>query len=186
MRGASSARARAARGALAVALLGSLCAACAAPSLPARRGDGDVVGEAAPFRLASVVDQGDAARRAALRLVLDGLDLDAAGRHAPALRSYERALQVDPTSPYAYLALARHHVARGRPAQALAFVDKTEALLRVQSEWNPGLEAHLSGLRGAALRSLGRAQQAAPLLARARDLAPAAWGDGELGPEELR
>ena len=64
-----------------------------------------------------------------MRLVLAGLDADEAGRSAEASSLYERALQVDPTNPYAWLALARQEVFEGDPDRGLADLDKAESLL---------------------------------------------------------
>jgi tetratricopeptide (TPR) repeat protein len=138
------------------------------------------------FHLSDVATQGDPAFRASMRLVLDGLDSDAAGDPDLALVRYERALQVDATNPYAYLALARHQVEGEDPPSALPFLDKAQALLRAQGELSPGVEAHLDGLRGSALLASRRRDAALPLLERARSLAPQAWSDGRLDPEELR
>jgi tetratricopeptide (TPR) repeat protein len=83
-----------------------------------------------------------------LRLVLQGLDEDGAGRGDRALSSYERAIQIDSTNPYAYLALARHEVEAERWERALEALDQAELLFG--AEGAPGLEAHLVVLRGAA------------------------------------
>ena len=141
---------------------------------------------APPFSLTEVAQEGDAARRASMRLVLRGLDEDQALRPAQALALYERALQVDPNNPFAYLALARHHADGEDPQRALAFLDKAEALL-AHSEWrSPGLEADLVGIRGAALYASGRIPSALPLLERARHLSPTVWNDARLDASELR
>lgn len=139
-----------------------------------------------PLRLSERVDRGDPARRASTRLVLDGLDEDAAGRSGLARAAYERALQVDPSNPWAYLALARHHAESRAPGRALPFLDKAEASIRAEGEASPGVEAHLVGLRGVAARGAGRTDEAEALLERARTLAPEVWTDGRLSAEELR
>ena len=59
--------------------------------------------------MGSLESVGDPARRASNRLLAAGLDRDIQGKPSLALGQYERALQVDPTNPYAYLVLARHH-----------------------------------------------------------------------------
>lgn len=141
---------------------------------------------APPFRLSDVAEEGDAARRASMRLVLRGLDEDGALRPAQALALYERALQVDPNNPFAYLALARHHADGLEPQRALAFLDKAEALLDRSPWWSPGLEANLLGIRGSALYASGRIPSALPLLERARHLSPTVWSDARLDASELR
>ena len=121
-----------------------------------------------------------------MRLVLRGLDEDQTLRPAPALSLYERALQVDPNNPFAYLALARHHAAGPDPQRALAFLDKAEALLGHSEGLPPGLEADLVGIRGSALYASGRIPSALPLLERARHLSPTVWSDARLDASELR
>lgn len=141
---------------------------------------------AAPFHLTAVAGQGDPARRASTRLVLQGLDADADGLPDSARSSYERALQVDPSNPWIYLALARQQAEGSNPARALAFLDQCEALLRSQGELAPGVEAHLDGLRGIALMASGREAEGRERLERARELAPEVWSDGVLDAYELR
>ena len=138
-----------------------------------------------PFVISSLAS-GDPARRASNRLLLDGLDRDAEARPELALGLYQRALQVDPTNPYAFLVLARHHAEGLAPERAFSFLDKSDALLGREPAVPPGVEAHLAGLRGAALHAAGRRAEAAPLLERARRLAPGAWSDGHLSARELR
>ena len=162
-------------GVLVVALAALGCAGILGPGIGAET-----------FHLSDQATSGDPAYRASMRLVLDGLDADAAADPDRALVRYERSLQVDATNPYAYLALARHRVEGEDPLSALPFLDKTEALLRAQGELSRGVEAHLDGLRGSALLASRRRTEALPLLERARSLAPAAWSDGRLDPEELR
>lgn len=184
--------------ALAPALMLPLALACASPSRPSRpapaprrpapavRPPPSQPSAAPPFRLEAFTTEGDAARRASVRLVLDGLEADADGDGDGATRTYQRALQVDPANPYAYLALARSYQERGNPARALAFLDKAEALLSAQRARDASVEALIVGLRAEALGDTGREREAAPLRARARALAPAAWSDGRLDAGELR
>jgi len=117
---------------------------------------------------------------------LTGVDADADAQPDLARGDYENALRVDPSNPYAYLALARSHVAGPTPMRAFDFADKAESLLRAEGAWNPRVEAHVVGLRGAAYAASGRREQAEPLLARARSLDPWAWNDGNLAASELR
>jgi tetratricopeptide (TPR) repeat protein len=161
--------------AAAVALLGAACAPVSFPGQP--------VGA---LRLSQVADQGDAERRSSMQLVLRGLESDADARPHEALSDYQTALRVDPGNPYAYLALARHHVYGRTPERALDFLDKAESLLRAQGAWAPPVEAQVVGLRGAALSFMGRPGDAAPLLERARTIDPWVWNDGALGAAELR
>lgn len=134
------------------------------------------------LRLSRVAGSGDAARRASLRLVLSGLDADGAGRTAEASSLYERSLQVDPTNPYAWLALARQEVFEGDPDRGLAHLDKAEALLGSDE----AAAAHLAGIRGAGLRAVGDDALAEPFLREARERAPDLWADGQLDALELR
>ena len=129
---------------------------------------------------------GDATRRASTRLVLDGLDSEVEGQPRMALSQYERAIQLDATNPYAYLALARYYADRPDPDRTVSYLDQTTMLLNSQGGRSPRVEPHLVGLRGNALYYTGRYDEAQPLLARAHRLAPAVWADGRLAPAELR
>jgi len=135
-----------------------------------------------PLRLSQVAGSGDAARRASLRLVLSGLEADGAGRSEQASSLYQRSLQVDPTNPYAWLALARQEVFEGDPDRGLAHLDKAEALLGSDE----GAAAHVAGIRGAGLRAVGQRGLAEPFLREASERAPAQWADGKLDALELR
>jgi tetratricopeptide (TPR) repeat protein len=128
---------------------------------------------------------GDATRRASLRRVLKGLDEDGDGRAATARSSYERAIQIDSTNPYAYLALARHEVDAERWNRALEALDQAELLFDSDSP-PAGVDAHIAGLRGAARLGKGYGDDAELLLDRATRSAPEVWGDGRLSAEELR
>ena len=139
-----------------------------------------------PVRLSSVASAGDAARRASTRLALEGLDADEAAQPALAADRYARALQVDPTNPWVYLALARHRLDEGRPVDALAALDQAEARLRAEGDLAPGVEVDLVGLRGAALTASGSPERGASLLQDAAQRAPGVWGDGQLDAAELR
>jgi tetratricopeptide (TPR) repeat protein len=135
-----------------------------------------------PLHLSRVASAGDPARRASGRLVLSGLDADQAGRSAEASSLYERALQVDPTNPYAWLALARQEVFEGDPDRGLAHLDKAQALLATDDS----ATAHIAGIRGAALRAVGQPGMAEPFLREALERAPMIWADGQLDAAELR
>ena len=137
-----------------------------------------------PVRISEVAPAGDAVRRASLRLCVEGLRADEDGRSARARIQYERAIQIDPTNPWAYLSLARHEVERGEPDRALEYLQQADSLLRAESALSPGVEPHLIGLRGAALQAEGRGGGAD--LERAAQLSPEVWGDGRLTASELR
>lgn len=139
-----------------------------------------------PVRIGDVIEDGDAARRASMRLIDDGLVADAKGDESRAQARYERALQVDASNPYAYLAIARHHVEQQDPTRALQFLDRADSLLRMQGEIESGMQVHLLGLRGSALYDAGRVEEGVDLLDQAREMSPAVWGDGALHPDELR
>ncbi len=169
------------RGALAlgglVALLG--VSACAGGSRPS-------VAPVTPIRVSDAAGLGDPARRASTRLVVQGLDADAAGRRARARGSYERAIQVDPTNPYAYLALARHHLDGSDADHASYLIDQAAALFEAEGMRESRVGVHLMGLRGRAMHASGRGDTAELYLERASQLAPEIWGDGYLSAEELR
>ncbi|HEY5658463.1 MAG TPA: tetratricopeptide repeat protein [Myxococcota bacterium] len=134
----------------------------------------------------SVADEGDAIRRASTRLVLDGLASDAGGNADRALSQYERAVQVDSGNPYAYLALARYHVAQRDSARALTYLDRAQVLFESEDVESPRVEAHLLGLRGNALQLQGRIREGDALLQQAARSAPGVWGDRSLSADELR
>jgi hypothetical protein len=139
---------------------------------------------AEPLRLHEIAGEGDAARRASQRLVLQGLDSDAQGKTRLARHSYERALQVDANNPFAYLALARQAV---EVATGVGSIPRAGGLLLGAEDLrSPRVEPHLAGLRGGALRARGDSDGASALLAQASDLAPSVWDDGRLSAEELR
>ncbi|MCS5638688.1 MAG: hypothetical protein NZ990_19440 [Myxococcota bacterium] len=137
-------------------------------------------------RVTDALGTGDAARRASVRLVVEGLEADHEGSLRRAQGSYERAIQVDPTNPYAYLALARHHLDGGDPLEAGNFIDQSAALFEAEGLSSPGVNAHLIGLRGWAFEVQGRGAEAGLYSERAASLAPEVWGDGYLAPGELR
>ena len=134
------------------------------------------------LRLSELPVDADPARRASIRLVLEGLATQ--GRRAQGL--YERALQVDSSNPYAYIALARHHVEGGQAAQALDHLRRAEDLLRSYGLDSPRAEVTVAGLRGAALLALDRESEAARWLGLAARSDPAVWRDGHLSADELR
>jgi len=121
-----------------------------------------------------------------MRIVLQGLDADSAGSTDLAANLYGRALQVDPSNPYAYLALARQRAEGPEPAHALSYLEKARALFAAQKAETPSVEAHLCGLRALALDAAGRGEEAKGQMARAKALAPDAWRDGRLDADELR
>jgi len=138
------------------------------------------------LRLTDVAGEGDATRRASTDLVLDGLTSDARGDAARALSQYERAIRIDSGNPYAYLALARHHVEQQQARRALAYLDRAQILFESLDLDSPRVEVHLVGLRGRALQLQGRTREAEVLLAEAARRAPDVWGDGRLDAAELR
>lgn len=137
-------------------------------------------------RVGDVLEVGDPARRASVRLVAQGLDADRAGELRRARGSYERAIQVDPTNPYAYLALARHNLDGGSPGDALNLVDQAAALFDAEGLRSPEVDVHLIGLRGWDLESRGRPGEANLYVERAAALDPLLWQDGYLSAQELR
>lgn len=137
-------------------------------------------------RISEVAGSGDDQFRASQRLVMDGLDADERGDTAYARSRYERALQIDASNPWVYLALARHYVETGDAGHALAHLDRAEALLDAQPNASPGARVHCDGLRGAALALEGNRSEASALLDSAARNAPGVWGDGELSASELR
>jgi tetratricopeptide (TPR) repeat protein len=148
--------------------------------------DGLPISGSESLRISHVADEGDPQRRASTRLLLVGLDHDAAGATQQARSAYDRALQVDPTNPYAYLVTARHFTAQGEPERAHSFLTQATARFDVQQSGGSRVEAHLIGLRGEAYYLQGEYAEAYPFLEQARELDPEVWGDGHLSAEELR
>lgn len=137
------------------------------------------------WHFADVSESGDARRRASNRLVAEALS-DGVADTPRAAERIRRALQLDPTNPWAYLALARERVGRGEYRAAWAALDQAEARILAEGEIPLGVQAHLSGLRGRTLVARNHSEQAFPLLAEAERLAPAAWADQHLDAAELR
>lgn len=139
-----------------------------------------------PVRVSEFLYDGDPARRASLRLVIQGLDADRLAQTERARGSYERAIQVDATNPFAYLALARQVLDTSDSEQGLQLLDQAAALFEAEGQRNPRVGAHLIGLRGRAFHASGRGEDGVLYLERARTLAPEVWSDGYLSAEELR
>ena len=138
-----------------------------------------------PYRVSDFLDQGDPARRASLRLVVQGLEADERGNFSSARASYERAIQVDATDPWAYLALARYYLDQGEPERVSSLLDQSAALFEAEGLREPRVGVHLMGLRGGAFAGTGRDAEATLYLERAQILAPGVWGDGQLKAGEL-
>lgn len=163
---------------LAVVAALAACQASARRPPPARRPD--------PMRLSELTSVGDPARRASMRLLLTGLDYDIDESPIRALGTYQRAIQVDPTNGYAYLAIARHRLEYDDPEGALALLEQAESLLRAGGGGSPRVLVHVTGLRGRALYNQGEAERGARLLTAASKQAPGTWSDGYLSARELR
>lgn len=139
-----------------------------------------------PLTASSALGRYDAARDGSLRLVLEGLDEDQSGRPARALAKYQRAIRVDPTNPFAFLALARHHLEGNAVDEAAAFLDQARALFEAQGDLGPSVDVWGLGLRAGIDRARGRDERADALFDRARRLSPEIWGDERLAARELR
>ena len=110
----------------------------------------------------------------------------AAGRAAPALRAYADALALDPDHPLALLKVAEHALASGRPADALAPLERAAAAAARRGA--PARDIHFAlgrahmalGAPAAALPAFGRMLAAAPGdLTAALAVASAAVGSGD-------
>jgi tetratricopeptide (TPR) repeat protein len=145
------------------------------------------------LHISEVAGEGDPLRRVSTSLVLQGLDADDPQQ---AISHYERAIKIDATNPYAYLALASFQIQWGDVDRGVQSLNQAELLLESQGLRSPRVEPHLTGLRGRALVRMraqksvattsGRAAEGETLLERARALAPDVWGDGWLAAAELR
>jgi len=139
-----------------------------------------------PLTASRALGQGDPARDASLRLVIRGLDDDEDGRPSRAVASYRRAIQVDSTNPFAYLALARHHLEYGATQKASAFLDQARSLFESQGQLGPGVDVWGIGLRAWIDRGYGRDSVADSRFEAARELSPEIWADELLSAGELR
>lgn len=141
---------------------------------------------AEPLTASAAVGLYDSARDASLRLVVAGLDEDALGEPSRALASYQRAIRVDPTNPFAFLALARHHLEDGSLDEASAFLDQARSLFEAEQTLGPSVDVWGLGLRAGIERGRGQDDRADALFDRARALSPSIWGDERLSAAELR
>jgi tetratricopeptide (TPR) repeat protein len=142
--------------------------------------------KAQPLTASGAIGLDDAARDASLRLVVAGLEDDEAGRPSRALASYQRAVRVDPTNPFAFLALSRHHLQGDSIDEASAFLDQARSLFESEQRLGPSVDVWGVGLRAGIDRAAGRTDRADALFERARELSPEIWGDERLSAEELR
>jgi hypothetical protein len=145
------------------------------------------------LRISEVAQRGDPLRRASTRLVLQGLG---AGEPQWALSHYERAIKIDATNPYAYLALASYEVQWGDVERGMQSLSQAELLLESEDLKSPRVEPHLVGLHGRgqvrmrqharSMKTKRRIPEGESLLERAGRLAPEVWADGWLSADELR
>jgi len=142
--------------------------------------------KARPLTASAAIGLDDPARDASLRLVVAGLDDDEAGRPSRALASYQRAVRVDPTNPFAFLALSRHHLEGDSIDEASAFLDQARSLFESEQRLGPSVDVWGVGLRAGIDQAAGRTERADALFDRARALSPEIWGDERLSAEELR
>jgi tetratricopeptide (TPR) repeat protein len=141
---------------------------------------------ATPLTASRAIGLDDALRDASLRLVIAGLDEDEAGRPSRAIASYQRAIRLDPTNPFAYLALSRHHLEGNSLDEAAAFLDQARSFFEAQQRLGPSVDVWGLGLRAGIERGRGRTERADLLFDRARALSPEIWGDEQLSAAELR
>jgi tetratricopeptide (TPR) repeat protein len=139
-----------------------------------------------PLTASASLGHYDARRDGSLRLVIEGLDADAAGEPSRALASYQRAVRLDATNPIAFLALARHHVAAGNPEEASAFLDQARGLFESEGVVGPSVDVWGVGLRAWIDRAEGRDGEADSRFDTARELSPEIWRDELLSADELR
>jgi tetratricopeptide (TPR) repeat protein len=168
------------RSSLLLVLVGWL-AGCAAIGVPSSFGVSE-----RPLTVTRALGEGDATRDASLRLVIAGLDDDAAGNPSRALASYQRAVRVDSTNSFAYLALARHHLEHGSAVEASAFLDQARSLFEAERRLGPAVDVWGVGLRAWIDRREGREADAQIRFEQARSLDFEIWMDDFLSAEELR
>ena len=155
------------------------CASLGVPYAPIGPG-------ARPLTASRAIGMGDETRDASLRMVIDGLDEDEAGRPSRALALYQRAVRVDSTNAFAYLALARHHVEYGSAREASAFLDQARSLFEAEGQLGPSVDVWGIGLRAWIDRGIDEDRRADSRFEAARALSPDIWADELLSAEELR
>jgi hypothetical protein len=139
-----------------------------------------------PLTVSRALGHLDSTRDASLRLVIAGLDEDAAGYPSRALASYQRAVRVDSTNPFAFLALARHHLDGASLDEAGAFLDQARALFENSRGLSDVFDTFGIGLRAGIARERGWEDEAASSFGLARISSPEIWLDEWLSPRELR
>lgn len=92
----------------------------------------------------------------------------AAGEVAGAVDDLERAIQIDPANPFAYLGLARARFVRSEYGQALRFATRAALLFRGRPYWASG--SHL--LTGQCNEAMGRYGRAEVLYRKALEANP--------------
>ena len=110
----------------------------------------------------------------------------ARGRGGGPARRVQRAVRVDPTNPFAFLALARHHLESESIGEAGAFLDQARSLFEAQGRLGPSVDVWGLGLRAGIDRLRGREDRADALFDQARQLSPEIWGDERLSARELQ
>jgi len=139
-----------------------------------------------PLTTSAALGLYDSTRDASLRLVIDGLEADQKGQASRALASYQRAVRVDSTNPFAFLALARHHLESESIGEAVAFLDQARSLFEAQGRLGPSVDVWGLGLRAGIDRLRGRDDRADELFDQARRLSLEIWGDERLSARELQ
>ncbi len=139
-----------------------------------------------PLTTSGALGQGDPTRDASLRLVIAGLDDDESGQPIRALASYQRAIRVDPTNAFAYLALSRHHLEYSSTGQANAFLEQARALFESDGRLGPAVDVWGIGLRAWIDRESGQDDLADSRFDAARTLSPEIWADEMLSAAEMR
>ena len=139
------------------------------------------------LRVSDVAASGDATRRASTRLVLTCLG---AGDIAAGMSQCERAIAIDATNPYAYLAVGAQEIQWGDVELGAQFLRQAVLLLESEGANSPRVAPHLAGLAGRAHERSRAAvrisTEASSGLERAARMAPDVWGDGWLTADELR
>jgi len=90
---------------------------------------------------------------AALRLIEDGRGKMREGEYDAALDRLERAVAIDPTSPYGYYFLAQVHFLKKNYDQAVAFASRAASLA---GRADPAFQGRIYSLEGAVFEQVGR------------------------------
>ncbi len=110
-------------------------------------------------------------RAASLRLSGRGQSALEEGRAEEAVDHFERAIQIDPSNPFAYYYFGLARLAQGRREEALTLLSRAEVLFHDRPHWLCETLVAMGGI----LEEMGRRQEAAGRFRRALEADP--WSE---------